>query len=110
MTLNNFAMFCDKTDFFTVIIYIRVKLGMKSAGGVLLKHTKSVKSTLQEDKRNMIMTVTEELRQEGVKEGRKDAQVQNAKAMLNDNVPVEKVAMYSWLAISEVEKIIASHG
>ena len=95
---------------------------------VLAKHTKSVKSTLQEDKRNMIMTVTEELRQEAIKEGlregrekgrkegrregrregRKDVQVESAGRMLQAGISVKDIAKYLGMTIEEVEEIVAS--
>lgn len=36
---------------------------------------------------------------------RKEVAVENARSMLNDNIPLEKVSKYSGLSLDEVEKL-----
>ena len=114
----------DSTDLGRLVHDIKCSDCTKMYSEVLAKRAKSVKSIIsfEEGEDNVIMTVTEELRQEAMREGREagrregmmeggcDVKVQIAKTMIADDMPLDKVVKYSGLSSGEVESIAASCG
>ena len=59
----------------------------------------------EEDNRKIENSIKKELREDGIKEGQRERNIEIAKNMLNDGVPIESISKYTGLIEKEIDAL-----
>ncbi|GHS89734.1 hypothetical protein AGMMS49957_13580 [Synergistales bacterium] len=99
----------DKRLVLLVIDYL-MKLASKDYREQIFDYVETLAASLEEGKKAMYVSIFEEVYtargvKQGIEKGRLEGQVEVARNLLNDGLPVEKVAQYTTLPREEIERL-----